>query len=86
MSSYRVRDDDDVEAFGMYLIAKVGKSWRVYEDGSYYSSTSGGVIKKGKVALGLDGCALNFKSKKSAEDWIAGGMRLTDDCGNELEL
>ena len=68
--SARVADDDNVEAYKDKLIAKVGKAWRIYEDGSYYSQTSGGVMKRGKVMRDVDGTPFVFGSIAGAERFI----------------
>lgn len=73
-TSYRVRDDDPIEGeVDGYLIARVGTRYRVYEDGSYYSSTSGGVIKRGPVMRDTDWTVISFKTIKQAEAWIRNG-------------
>lgn len=61
--SERVADDDEVEAHGKYLIGKVKNKYRIYEDGSYYSQTSGGVIKKGTAVRRWDPDARDKEGK-----------------------
>jgi hypothetical protein len=84
MISQRVKDDANVEPHGKYLIGKVGKRYRVYADGSYYSQTSGGVMQRGKVFNGVDGKAVSFASQERAEAWIDKGRPLIDQKCNDL--
>jgi hypothetical protein len=52
--------------------------WRLYEDGSGYSGTSGQTIAKGKVLRDENGRIRNFDSKAEAEGvaWILRDTRL----------
>lgn len=86
MISGRVKADADAESFGDKLIKRAGKWWRVYEDGSYYSQTSGGVMKLGKVMRDAEGKPASFKTLKAAEEWIKAGCRVVDERGNPLRL
>jgi len=80
MSSYRVNDgnalDQKAEFHGKYMIAPVGKKWRVYTDGSYYSQTSGGVTVRGKAMRNAGDEIISFKTREEAEKWIDGGCML----------
>lgn len=69
--SARVRSDEDVEHFNGYLIANVGGKYRVYEDGSYYSQTSGGVTVRGKGVRRYDPEAGSAEGKIATFDTIA---------------
>lgn len=71
--SGRVRADVDAEFHGGYLIKKVGKHWRVYEDASSYSSTSGGYTALGKVMRDADGKVVSFETLAQAQSWIDKG-------------
>ena len=73
--SSRVRDDDEVEVFvGEYLVCKSGKSFRIYDDGSYYSQTSGGVTKRGAVVRDTDWKPLNFPTAQDATAWALANL------------
>lgn len=61
-----------------YAICKSGNSYRVYPCNSTYSSTSGQTFKLGKVERGLDGNILKFKSVSEADNWVRGGLKLSD--------
>ena len=84
MITSRVRCDESVEYEGDYLLSRIGKVWRVYMDGSYYSQTSGGVTVRGKVLRGLDDKPISFTSIEAARSWVRGGCQLTDSKGNEF--
>lgn len=86
MISSRVKEDDDVEPCGDYLIKRVGKRWRVYQDGSYYSQTSGGVMKQGGVMRDAGDKPVSFATLNEAQAWIGEGCRLVDRQGNEIEF
>lgn len=70
-TSYRVSNDDDkiIEWAGIFAIAHVQGKFRVYEDGSHYSSTSGGVGKRGRVVRDETGKPLTFATQAEAEAW-----------------
>jgi hypothetical protein len=73
----RVKADDDVTWHKEYAIAQTSAGkFRVYEDGSYYSATSGGVGKKGKVMRGTDDKPVQFDTIAEAERWIDEGCRV----------
>ena len=72
-TSHRVRADVDAESYGNYLIKQVGKRFRVYQDGSDYSSTSGGYSALGKAMRDCDNRFVAFDTIKDAERWIDGG-------------
>jgi hypothetical protein len=87
MITARVKQDEDVEFLAGHKVAKrVGKRWRVYEDGSYYSQTSGGVGSKGKMMRDLDDKPVSFATLQKAEQWVNEGCRLVDERGNPLVL
>jgi hypothetical protein len=51
---------------------RVGSSkclWRIYEDGSGYSQTSGATINKGKAIRDVDFKIMNFLSKEAAAEY-----------------
>ena len=77
MISMRVKDDDNVEPIGDYKVAaRFGKFYRVYEDASYYSQTSGGVMKRGKLMRDADNVPMRFASIAEAEQWVKDGCRI----------
>ncbi len=71
--SGRVRADDDAIDYKGYLIRKAGHQWRVYEDASTYTNTSGQVMIRGKVMRDVDDSVFNFTSQADAEQWIDNG-------------
>lgn len=79
MISNRVQEQtglsDQADFAGDYIVdcTKRG-TWRVYEDGSGYSGTSGQTIRRGKALRDLSGSIQNFATKEAAE---AEGWRLT---------
>ena len=89
MSSHRVNDgnalDQASEFYGKYMICKVGKRYRVYTDGSYYSQTSGGVTVRGKALRAPSGELISFSTMKKAEEWIDGGLIVFDN-GKEIDF
>jgi len=56
-----------------YMAKLVGKSWRVYADGTGYSQTTGQTLALGKVERDADNKAVKFASVADAEKWILGG-------------
>lgn len=74
MISDRVAQDFDKDADffsveGMdYILMPSKRGWKVYEDATGYSQTSGQVIKKGKVVR-QDGKPVVFPTKQEAEAW-----------------
>lgn len=71
--SNRVRADVDASFHGRYLIKRVRKHFRVYEDASGYSSTSGGYTALGKVMRDADDKPVQFDTEAQAISWIDGG-------------
>jgi hypothetical protein len=71
--SARVRQDVDAEAHGDYFIKRVGSGFRVYEDASGYSSTSGGFIALGKVLRDDEGKPVTLPTLEAARSWIDKG-------------
>jgi hypothetical protein len=79
MISNRVQEQtgltDNAEFAGDYIVDKTaGGRWRIYDDGSGYSSTSGATIAKGKVVRDINGIIRNFATQAGAE---AEAWRLT---------
>ena len=73
-SSFRVRQDDDVVAYGDYLLGQIkGGKWRVYEDATTYTSTSGQTVIKGLAMRDVDDSIFTFPTQQDAIDWIDGG-------------
>lgn len=83
MSSNKVNDgnaiDQRSEYHGKYMLAMVSGKWRVYEDGSYYSQTSGGVTVRGHVMRNASGDIVRFDTKEKAIEWINGGCLVFKD-------
>lgn len=79
-SSFRVRQDDSVVAYrpsgsrSDYLLGQIksGK-WRVYEDATTYTSTSGQTVIKGLAMRDVDDSIFTFPTQQDAIDWIDGG-------------
>jgi hypothetical protein len=69
---------------GRHMICPAGKRWRIYEDGSGYSQTSGLTLQRGKVMRAASGKPVSFATTEAARAWIDAGCRLTDARGNEL--
>jgi hypothetical protein len=87
MITERVRQDQDVEPLiGNKVAKRVGKRWRVYEDGSYYSQTSGGVMVQGKAMRDVDEKPVAFATLQEAEQWVKDGCKVVDERGNPLTL
>ena len=83
--SSRVRSDDKIEeAHKGYLIARVGKSFRVYSDATEYSSVSGQNIKRGRVLRATSDNPVTFTTIAAAIAWIDAGLPVVDSKGNEL--
>lgn len=57
-----------------YLITKVGKVYKVYEAKDDYSSTTGGMTKRGHVERGTDGKPMQFTTEEEAQAWIDAGL------------
>jgi len=77
-SSFRVRQDDGVVAYGDYLLGQIrGGKWRVYGDATTYSSTSGQIIIKGLAMRDVDGIMFTFPTEQAAIDWIDGGCMVS---------
>lgn len=79
MISSRVQENtgltDHADFAGDYIVDQMKRgSWRVYGDGSGYSSTSGQTIAKGKVLRDEHGRVREFDTKAEAE---AEAWRLT---------
>lgn len=63
---------DSADFEGDYIVDRMRNGqWRVYQDGSGYSGTSGATIHKGKVLRDENGVVRNFfdKAEASAEAW-----------------
>ena len=56
-----------------HMAKKVGKYWRVYDDATGYSQTSGQTLALGKMERDADDKPVKFASVEDAEKWIAGG-------------
>ena len=80
-SSYRVRKDDftdQCEYHNSFMVDFVSGSWRIYECLEDYSTTSGGMLIKGKlirryeagVPLELEGQVAKFATKQQALEYI----------------
>lgn len=87
MSSQRVKEDADVTPIGRDKVARKTRfGWRVYEDGSYYSQTSGGVMASGRVMRDADDKPVQFQTFEEAAAWVHGGCRITDQRGEPITL
>ena len=70
--SDRVRDDDDADDHvNGHLICKAGGKFGIYEDASYYSSTSGGVQKRGRLVRRWDPDAGDQEGRPARFDTLA---------------
>ena len=71
-------------ARGEYVICPSGKKWRVYEDATGYSQTSGITLQRGKVMRSTSGKPITFATQAEATAWIDGGCQLLDGKCREL--
>ena len=60
---------DAAEYEGDFIISPARSKWRVYHDGEGYSSTSGQVLKLGKVVRGEDDKPLSYDTKEEAIEY-----------------
>lgn len=76
-ASGRVQREQNVADFhGGYIIKQVGRTFRVYEDASGYSQTSGQTIHVGPVMRDDGGKPVGLPSLEAARSWIDKGCRV----------
>jgi hypothetical protein len=63
---------------GLHMICPAGKCWRVYEDGTGYSQTTGITFQRGKVMRSTSDKPISFPTMDAARAWIDGGCKLLD--------
>lgn len=79
-TSYRVRQEDfsnNAEVVGDYAVDLIRGRWRIYEQYSDYTSTTGGHLRRGKMVRRYDldageqeGKPAQFKTKTEAIEYV----------------